>query len=137
MERDGRTAGGDGYILVVDDDRDICELLELALTETKYRVQCAATVEDALRMVAAEAPAAALIDFILPHAPLTSIGLAARLDGETIPVIMMSGMLGAADMLRQLPYRYLLKPFRIAVLCAVILAAVSGGCQSKGEARLH
>ena len=126
-----RAVADEGYILVVDDDRDICELLELALSQAEYRVKCAANVEEALRMTAAEPPSAALIDLILPQTSLTSVGLAARLDAHGIPVILMSGMLGAAEMLRKLPYRYLLKPFRIATLCAVVLGAMS----SQGEAR--
>jgi DNA-binding NtrC family response regulator len=127
MERDGRTAGGEGYILVVDDDGDIRELLDVALSQTKYRVRCVENVEQALRTSAAEAPAAALIDVILPQTSLTSVELAARLDAHGVPVVMMSGMLNAAETLRKLPYRYLVKPFRIAVLSAVVLDAVSGG----------
>jgi two-component system, NtrC family, nitrogen regulation response regulator NtrX len=127
MERLGRTAGGAGYILVVDDDDDIRELLDVALSQTKYGVRCVKNVEAALRTFAAETPAAALIDLILPQTSLTSVELAAQLDAHGVPVIMMSGMLGAAETLRKLPYRYLLKPFRIAALSAIVLDAVSGG----------
>jgi DNA-binding response OmpR family regulator len=136
-ERNGRAAGGEGYILAVDDNPDICELLELALSEARYRVRCAANAEEALRMTAAAAPAAALIDLILPHTSLTSVGLAARLDAQGIPVIMMSGMLGAAEMLGNLPYCYLVKPFRIATLSAAVMDAISGGSRASGEARPH
>jgi DNA-binding response OmpR family regulator len=137
IERNGRATRGEGYILVVDDEPDICELLELALTQAKYRVRCAANVEEALRMIAGEVPAAALVDLVLPPTSLTSVELAARLDAQGVPVIMMSGMLGAAEMLRKLPYYSLLKPFRIAVLCAVVRGATSGRSRGNAEARPH
>jgi DNA-binding NtrC family response regulator len=120
MEPDGRMDGAAGCILVVEDDPGICEVLDVALSQAGYRVRCAESIDEALRAIAAEAPMAALIDFILPKAALTSLDLAARLYARGIPVVMMTGVLGAAERLADLPYQCLAKPFRLVELLAIV-----------------
>jgi DNA-binding response OmpR family regulator len=127
MDRTGRTeAGSSGYILVVEDDPGIREVLDVALSEAGYRVRCLDNIEEALCAVADEAPAAALVDFVLPPATSTSLEFAAWLDARGIPVVMMSGILGGAERLGGLPYRHLAKPFRLVQLLAVVSGAMRG-----------
>src|SRR4051812_19020799 len=58
-------ASGMGAILVVDDDPMICELLEVALSDEGYDVQCAASIDDALTMAVTHRPEVVLFDMWL------------------------------------------------------------------------
>lgn len=53
-------------ILVVDDDRDVREMLREALSDASYRVDCARDAEEALELIRANIYAAAILDFDLP-----------------------------------------------------------------------
>ena len=127
-----------GYVLVVDDDLAICEMLREALSEAGCRVRCVATADEALREAEAETPGAALVDFVLKEARTSSVELAELLSGRGIKVLMMSGLLDAEDVLSRLPYRYLKKPFRLAALAAALrniipVADKSEMCDGSGD----
>jgi DNA-binding response OmpR family regulator len=61
-----RAQGGARRILVVDDDRDMCELLVLALTRDGYRVDCGLTCEEALARLGAHRYGLVISDYELP-----------------------------------------------------------------------
>lgn len=53
-------------ILVVDDEQDVCDMLEKFLTIKGYEVYTALSGEDALAMVKKEKPHIVLLDIIMP-----------------------------------------------------------------------
>ena len=53
------------YVLVVDDDEMLCELLDIVLSEDGYDVQCARTVGHGLELAQQRQPAV-----ILPSLPI-------------------------------------------------------------------
>ena len=50
------------YVLVVDDDEAICDLIELALGDEGYEVACCTNPADALRLVARRPSGLILLD---------------------------------------------------------------------------
>ena len=53
-------------VVIVDDDKNICELVRLYLTKEGYDVKCAFDGRSALRLIEEEKPSAAILDIMLP-----------------------------------------------------------------------
>ncbi|NWG34587.1 MAG: response regulator [Chloroflexi bacterium] len=81
-----------GYLLLVEDDPDICALVETTLILRDYRVLAAQNGREALEIIAKERPAIVIADIMMPH--LDGLGLAHRLriDPVTrdIPVVFIT-----------------------------------------------
>jgi two-component system alkaline phosphatase synthesis response regulator PhoP len=118
-------------ILVVDDDRDLCDLLDALLTSEGYRVHCVYDGEAAWAAVQQNLPDLILSDIKMPK--LDGVTLAVRL-AETasgIPVILMSAgfddWAGVASV-------FLRKPFAIDDLLtsiAVLITERQQGCTTE------
>lgn len=107
-------------ILIVDDDMNIGNMLEEALTKEQYRVLRAYSGTEALMLLDRETPDLILLDLMLPG--LTGEEVLPKI--KNIPVIVMSAknavndkvnllMSGAAD--------YVTKPFELSELLARIV----------------
>jgi DNA-binding response OmpR family regulator len=88
-----------GYLLLVEDDRDISELLETALTFKGYRVMTASNGSEGLKAIQNEHPAIVITDIMMPK--LDGFGLVQRLrinpETRTIPVVFISATYVAAE----------------------------------------
>jgi len=108
-------------VLVVDDDRDLCDLLAALLTAESYRVHCVYDGEAAWAAVQQESPDLILSDIKMPK--LDGVTLAVRLAeaASGIPVILMSAgyddWAGVASL-------FLRKPFEIDDLLASIAVLI-------------
>jgi DNA-binding response OmpR family regulator len=104
-------------VLVVDDDRQLCELLAELLTEAGYAVQCADDGEAAWTELRRNSPDLVLSDIKMPR--LGGIDLASRLisGGYTTPIILMSA--GHHD-LAGISASFIRKPFDFDHLLATI-----------------
>ena len=82
----------EGYLLLVEDDPDICGLLETALSIRDYQVITAQNGREALDVVEKEHPTIVIADIMMPH--LDGFGLVHRLriDPATrdIPVVFIT-----------------------------------------------
>ncbi|HEX6898113.1 MAG TPA: response regulator [Thermoanaerobaculia bacterium] len=95
-----RSVGGpelpeeDGYVLVVDDEHGVRELLTTALRKAGYRVRPVASGEAALAAIAQAVPQAVISDLIMPHG-MSGFELIARLRHdprtEHTPVLILTG----------------------------------------------
>jgi two-component system, OmpR family, response regulator ChvI len=109
-------------ILVVDDDRDLCDLLDALLTAEGYRIRCVYDGETAWEAVQQEPPDLILSDIKMPK--LDGVTLALRLAEAAfgIPVILMSAgfddWAGVASV-------FLRKPFEIDDLLASIAVLIT------------
>jgi len=56
----------DGVILVVDDDSAARRLMAATLEQLGYQIECSASGEEALAVVAEEAPVAVILDLVMP-----------------------------------------------------------------------
>jgi DNA-binding response OmpR family regulator/anti-sigma regulatory factor (Ser/Thr protein kinase) len=93
--RGGVNAGqGEGYVLVVDDEHGVRELLATSLRQAGYQVRVAPSGETALRMVGQQAPRAVLCDLMMPNG-MTGFEFIARLRADPalahIPVVVITG----------------------------------------------
>jgi DNA-binding response OmpR family regulator len=95
LEAVGASAHGkDGYVLVVDDDKSIRDLLATALRHAGFEVRVAAGGESALKVVGKSKPLAILTDLVMPGG-MSGFELIARLrsDAHTdeTPIVVVTG----------------------------------------------
>jgi DNA-binding NtrC family response regulator len=93
-------------ILVVDDEATICELLGLVL-DVDYRVTCASTSDEALRVLAVHSIDVILLDYHLRTGG--AVEVARRADEIGIPMVWMTG----DHTVEMGSHSVLLKPFHI------------------------
>ncbi len=116
-------------ILVVDDEEDILELLSFNLSREGYRVSCAATGEEALRMAQSEAPDLMVLDLMLPGIDGLEATRILKSDAGTmdIPIVMLTAKGEEADIVTGLELGaddYITKPFSTRVLLARVKAVL-------------
>ena len=80
-------------ILVVDDDRSICQLYRTALTLSGFSVEVAADGFGALLKIDAQKPDLIVLDLQMPRVDGLSVldELRANTDTEEIPVVVVTG----------------------------------------------
>ena len=113
-------------ILVVDDDKNICEIVRLYLVKEGYDVKCAYAGKQALRMIEEEKPAAVILDIMLPE--IDGIEILKQLRQTTkIPVIMLTAKGETIDKILGLELGaddYVVKPFEPKELVARLKAVL-------------
>lgn len=113
-------------ILIVDDDRNICELLRLYLEKEGYETQLAYDGEQALERFAADKPGLILLDVMMPKIDGWEVCRRIRASSQ-VPVIMLTAKgetfdkvlgleLGADD--------YVVKPFDAKEVVARVKAVL-------------
>jgi two-component system phosphate regulon response regulator PhoB len=124
------------FILVVEDEAPIREMLRFALTRAEFRVAEAASAQEARLRIADERPDLILMDWMMPG--LSGIEftreLKSRPTTRDIPVIMVTARTEEEDKIRGLNLGcddYVSKPFSypelIARIQAVLRRAMPGG----------
>jgi DNA-binding response OmpR family regulator len=109
-------------VLVVDDDRLLCELLTELLTEAGYTVQCAEDGEAAWAALQRSSPDIVLSDIKMPR--LGGLDLASRLisGGYATPIVLMSA---GYDDRAGISASFIRKPFDFDDLLATIAAVLN------------
>lgn len=110
-------------ILIVDDQKDLLDLLSMSLTPEGYTVRTAQTAAEALSAIKLQKPDLILLDILLPD--ISGIRLTTQLknDSETaqIPIILLTAKDGETDIIVGLSIGaddYITKPFNMKVLLA-------------------
>ena len=122
---------GQGYILVVDDDEDMRELLRLHLQNAGYRVVSAEDAVVACHHVMERTPDLIITDYKMPYMDgLEFIGaLRADVTIPDIPVIFLTAMEHTAELTgKTFGFRLLTKP----LLASDLLSAVAGVLRATG-----
>jgi two-component system nitrogen regulation response regulator GlnG len=104
----------EGKILIVDDDRDICELLSRLVGREGLRPIIAHDGSAALDLIPIEVPDILIVDIMLPGISGLEVMQKARLLDEGLPVILITGhagVRGAVDAIKAGAHDYLAKPF--------------------------
>lgn len=125
-----------GKILVVDDDKNICELLRLYLEKEGYTVAISNEGEEAIAKFNAIKPDLILLDIMLPTLDGWQVCREIRKKSQ-VPIIMLTAKgevfdkvlgleLGADD--------YIVKPFETKEVVARIKAVLRRTGQNQGEA---
>ena len=111
-------------ILVLDDEREIAEVIALYLRNEGYEVELAFTGREALRKVEAEAPVLALLDVMLPEMDGFAVLQKIR-ESYRFPVIMLTAKTEDTDKITGLTLGaddYIPKPFNPLELVARVKA---------------
>ena len=129
----------DTRILLVEDERDLLELLKYNLDREGYAVSTAETGEDGLKLVRTQPPDLILLDLMLPSMDGLEVcrSLKARPDTASIPVIMLTAKGEESDIVAGLELGaddYITKPFSPRILMARI-KAVLRRAEAEGEER--
>jgi two-component system phosphate regulon response regulator PhoB len=125
-------------ILVIEDDKDIQELLTYNLGREGYSVEVAASGETGLELARAKLPDLILLDLMLPGMDGLETCRILRRDDKTrqIPIIMLTAKGEDIDMVTGLELGaddYIVKPFSPKVLVARIRNALRHAAQSIAE----
>ena len=124
--------GSAGRVLVVEDERDVAELLRYNLAREGYDVVVAATGAAAIEQARAARPDVVLLDLMVPHLNGWEVCRRLRQDAETsaIPVIMVTGRVEEGDKVLGFEVGaddYVTKPFSPRELLARIRAVARRG----------
>ena len=116
-------------LLVVEDEKDIRDLLRFHLEQEGYAVREAETGEDALKRAEAERPALVLLDLMLPGADGLEVCRRLRAAGGAtqVPVIMLTAKAAEVDRVLGLEIGaddYITKPFSPRELIARVRAVL-------------
>ena len=114
-------------ILVIDDDRSICETLELYLTEEGYEVVTAATGTEGLNKFVETSPDVVILDIRLPDVDGFTVLEDLREDDENVKVIMITAyhdMESTINAMKSGAFDYIHKPVNVDELDMAIRKAV-------------
>jgi two-component system response regulator MprA len=112
-------------LLVVDDDRALREVLRRALSLAGYEIRLADSGAGALAEIAGAVPDAVVLDIGLPDIDGLEVCRLLRLEGNRIPVLMLTARDAVSDRIDGLDAGaddYLVKPFDIDELKARLRA---------------
>ncbi len=117
------------HLLVVDDEKDLLDLLAYNLRKAGHQVDTASTGLKALRAIADRKPDLIILDLMLPELSGTEVAGRVRSNPETaaIPIIMLTAKAEEVDQLVGLTVGaddYVTKPFSVKVLLARVEAVL-------------
>ncbi len=129
------------YILVVEDERDLAELLRYNLNVGGYDAEVARDGRQALEMVGARRPDLIVLDIMIPIYDGISVAEQLRADDATkqIPIVMLTAKASDTDQVAGLKAGaddYLTKPFSVPVLLARIEAVLRRSTGRDGPSTL-
>ena len=116
-------------ILIVDDERDIRELVSDILEDEGFATRLAGNSDDAMAAVNAEPPALMILDIWLKDSKMDGIDIlkSVKRDNPDVPVVIISGHGNveiAVAAIKQGAYDFIEKPFNIDQLMVVIRRAM-------------
>ena len=116
-------------ILIVDDERDIRELVSDILEDEGYTTRLAGNSDDCMNEINAEPPALLILDIWLKDSRMDGIDIlkTVKRDNPDVPVVIISGHGNieiAVAAIKQGAYDFIEKPFNIDQLMVVIRRAM-------------
>jgi DNA-binding NtrC family response regulator len=114
-------------VLIVEDQEEIAEILGEMVETLGHEVRFAATLNDAVATVRAEAPDAILLDIVLPDARETQGLDQLKAVGPKIPIIMVTANVDedlGRELLKRGAFDYIMKPFDRDQLDRALTAAL-------------
>ena len=112
-------------ILIVDDEKNIVDILRFNLERENYEVLCAYDGKEGLRLGREGAPDLILLDVMLPYMDGFEVCRQLRDEGNSVPIIMITAREGETDKVLGLELGaddYITKPFSIRELLARVKA---------------
>ena len=112
-------------ILVVDDEKNIVDILNFNLQREGYSVLCAYDGREGLKLAREESPDLILLDVMLPYMDGFEVCRTLREEGSSIPIIMITARESETDKVLGLELGaddYITKPFSVRELLARVKA---------------
>src|SRR2546422_9512920 len=131
-----------GRVLVVEDERDVADLIRYNLTKEGYDVVVAPTGSDALKQAREVHPDLVLLDIMVPQLNGWEVCRRLKQDADTknIPVIMVTGRVEEGDKVLGFEMGaddYVTKPFSPRELVARVRAVARRGKNAEAADRKH
>jgi CheY-like chemotaxis protein len=122
------------YILVVDDDASICDVIAEILSDEGYEVTPVQDAESALEMIAQRPPALILLDLSMAEQSAEELVAAIRrLPGQAASIIVVSAHANVGERAEQVGADgFLPKPFDIPILVDTVQAILSVRGRERG-----
>jgi DNA-binding NtrC family response regulator len=114
-------------VLVVDDEKAVCQIVQRMLSDEQYEVQTSESVADAFRAIEQKPFDAYVMDDKLPDGSGFDVAERIRSEGSEAPIILMSGYDESAVALRAEKFRifdFLQKPFSRDMICKAVKKAI-------------
>ncbi|MEP4198171.1 MAG: sigma-54 dependent transcriptional regulator [Aliishimia sp.] len=116
-------------ILIVDDERDIRELISDILEDEGFATRKAGTSDEAMEQISSELPGLLILDIWLKDSSMDGIDIlkTVKRDNPDVPVVIISGHGNieiAVAAIKQGAYDFIEKPFNIEQLLVVIRRAM-------------
>src|SRR3990167_1171698 len=116
-------------ILIVDDEKDIRELIGDILKDEGYTIRLAANSDDCMAEIDAEPPSLMILDIWLKDSRMDGIDIlkSVKRDNPDIPIVIISGHGNieiAVAAIKQGAYDFIEKPFNIDQLLVVVSRAM-------------
>ena len=130
-----------GDVLIVDDERDICNLVAGILEDEGYEVRIANDSDSALREITQRCPAMVLLDIWLQGSRLDGLEILNILRERypNLPVVIISGhgnIDTAVSAIRSGAYDYIEKPFKSDKLLVTVARAIEAARLQRENAEL-
>jgi two-component system response regulator AtoC len=116
-------------ILVVDDQKEICDIFQDALTQEGYEVLTATNGVEAVSLGEQNRPDLAILDIKMPEMDGIEVLQKLREVRGDVEVIMLTGygtLMTAKEAMRLGAYDYLTKPFDLGLVKSIIREALEG-----------
>lgn len=128
-------------ILIIDDEADIRELISDVLADEGYKVQCASSAKEAMKLFQEETVDAVVLDIWLEGSEFDGIGVLKRFKQlkPEIPVIMISGhgnIETAVETIKHGAYDFIEKPFKEEKLLILLKRALEATTLVRENLRL-
>jgi len=128
-------------ILVVDDEKDLVELLAYNLKRAGYDVAVALTGRQAIERIASEVPDLVVLDVMLPELSGTEVASRIRSNPATagVPIVMLTAKGEDVDQIVGLTVGaddYIAKPFSMKVLLARLEAVLRRAGRASADQRI-
>lgn len=115
-----------GHLLVVDDEPGVRHIVTRALAAEGFCVEAAENGAEALRAIERSLPQLVLLDLQMPVLDGAGFAQALRERGVTLPIVVMSGTMGAEQLAVEMrATRCLAKPFTLRELRAALHEALA------------
>jgi DNA-binding response OmpR family regulator len=114
-------SGKGGTVLIIDDDPEICDVLQFAITSEGYEARVAENGDIALEIIAGWRPSLVLLDYYGVDNDIGHFYESLRLIDPTIPVVLMTGAYEPGRKAREMGLKqYIAKPFNVDALRKVL-----------------
>ncbi|APZ94178.1 sigma-54-dependent transcriptional regulator [Fuerstiella marisgermanici] len=114
-------------VLVIDDDRSVCEMVRQALQKSDLTTSTAMTVQDGLAMLAADAPDVVLLDIMLPGASGLDVFRQIQEIDRKLPVVFITSGTDSGTAIKAMQlggFDYVTKPLDLPALTDLVEQAI-------------